>query len=114
MATRWPEVGLGGSPGRYSARSTQNSEKLARVAQHPQGSGVTPEYGKFFPGPNPAVVPKPTDEANRCNLGRVTPKTLQKALYVGFSQIDRPLQVVWRDMKLQCLLLKYGQFIIHK
>jgi hypothetical protein len=39
------------------------------------------------------------------------PKTLQKALYVGFSQIGRPLQVVWRDMKLQCLLLKYGQFI---
>ena len=52
-----------------------------------------PEYGRFFLGPNPAVVPeKPTDEANRC--GHVTPKTLQKALYVGFSQISRPLQVV--------------------
>jgi hypothetical protein len=24
---------------------------------------------------------------------------------VGFSQIGQPLQVVWRDMKLQCLLL---------
>jgi len=36
----------------------------------------------------------PTDEANRCNLRHVTPKTLQKALYVRFSQIGRPLQVV--------------------
>ena len=39
----------------------------------------------FFLGPNPAVVPKPTDEVNRCILRHVTPKTLQKALYVGFS-----------------------------
>src|ERR1035438_5434203 len=38
---------------------------------------------------------KPTDEANRCNLGHVTPKTLQKALYVEFSQIGQPPQVVW-------------------
>ena len=52
------------------------------------------EYGRFFLGPNPAVVPKPTGEANRCNLRHATPKTLQKALYVGFSQIGRPLQVV--------------------
>jgi hypothetical protein len=44
-----------------------------------------------FLGPNPAVVPKPTDEANCCNLRHVTPKTLQKALYVGFSQISQPL-----------------------
>jgi hypothetical protein len=42
-----------------------------------------PESGRFFLGPNRAVVPKPTDEANRCNPGHVTPKTLQKALYVG-------------------------------
>ena len=48
----------------------------------------------LFLGPNPAAVPKPTDEANRCNLRHVVPKTLQKALYVGFSQIDQPLQVV--------------------
>ena len=48
----------------------------------------------LFLGPNPAAVPKPTDEANRCNLRHVAPKTLQKALYVGFSQIGRPLQVV--------------------
>ena len=53
-----------------------------------------PEYDRFVLGPNPAVVPKPTDEPNRCNLRHVTPKTLQKALYVGFSQIGRPLQVV--------------------
>jgi hypothetical protein len=53
----------------------------------------------FF-NPNLAVVPEPTDEANRCNLRHVAPKTLQKALYVGL-----------RDMKLQCLPLKYGQFI---
>src|ERR1035437_26586 len=37
----------------------------------------------------------PFPEANRCNLRHVAPKTLQKALYVGFSQISRPLQVVW-------------------
>src|ERR1035441_538327 len=37
---------------------------------------------------------EPTDEANRCNLRHVTPKTLQKALYVGFSESSRPLQVV--------------------
>jgi hypothetical protein len=43
------------------------------------------EYGRFFLGPNPAVVPKPTNEANHCNLWHVAPKTLQKALYVGFS-----------------------------
>jgi len=52
------------------------------------------EFQVAFLGPNPAAVPKPTGEANRCNLGHVTPKTLQKALYVGFSQIGRPLQVV--------------------
>src|ERR1035438_708029 len=55
----------------------------------------TPANSTDFLGPNPAVVPKPTDVANRCNLRHVTPKTLQKALYVGFSQISRPLQVVW-------------------
>ena len=66
---------------------------------------LQPEYGRLFLGPDPAVVPKPIDEANRCNLGHVTPKPLQKALYVGFSQTGQPLQVVWCDMKLQCLLL---------
>ena len=54
------------------------------------------EYGRFFLGPNRAVVPKPTDEGNRCNLRHVAPKTLQKALYVGFFESGRPLQVVWR------------------
>jgi hypothetical protein len=37
----------------------------------------TPEHGRFLLGLNPAVVPKPTDTPNRCNLGHVTPKTLQ-------------------------------------
>ena len=92
MASGWPR----GSPGRYSARKQRRTES-----------------GRFFRDTNRAVLPlsEPTDEANRCNLRHVTPKTLQKALYVGFSEVDRPLQVVWRDMKLQCLLLKYGQFI---
>ena len=52
------------------------------------------ESGRFFPGANRAVLPEPTDEANRCNLGHVTPKTLQKALYVGFFGSGRLLQVV--------------------
>jgi hypothetical protein len=56
-----------------------------------------PEYGRFFQGPNPAVVPKPTDEANRCNLRHAAPKTPQKTLYVGFSQIGWPLRVVYFD-----------------
>src|ERR1035438_7050934 len=54
----------------------------------------TPVISTDFLGPNPAVVPKPTNEANRCNLRHVTPKTLQKALYMGFSQTRWPLQVV--------------------
>jgi hypothetical protein len=54
-----------------------------------------PEYGRFFLGPIRAVAPKPIGEANRYNLGHLTPKTLQKALYVGLSQIIKPLQVVY-------------------
>jgi hypothetical protein len=46
-------------------------------------------------GASRTVLPEPTDEANRCDLGHVTPKTLQKALYVGFFGGGRPLQVVW-------------------
>ena len=34
-------------------------------------------------------------QANRCNLRHVAPKPLQKALYLGFSQIGQLLQVVW-------------------
>ena len=48
----------------------------------------------LFLGPHRAVVPKPTDEANRCILGHLTPKALQKTLYVGYSQMGRPLPVV--------------------
>ena len=50
-------------------------------------SGVTPEYGRFYLGPNRTVGPKSTDEANRCILRHVTPKTLRNALYVGYSQV---------------------------
>ena len=66
---------------------------------------------QVLPGSQSRRCPEAHHEPNRCRLGHVTPKTLQKALYVGLSQTGRPLQVVWRDMKLQCLLLKYGQFI---
>ena len=55
------------------------------------------ESGRFFRCANRAVLPEPTDEANRCNLGHVTPKMLRKALYVGFFGSGRLLQVVWRD-----------------
>jgi hypothetical protein len=45
-------------------------------------------------GPNRAVVPKPINQANRCILRHVTPKTLQKALYVGYFETGKPLPVV--------------------
>jgi hypothetical protein len=41
---------------------------------------ASPECGRFFLGPNHAVVPKPSDEANRFILRHLTPKTLQKGL----------------------------------
>jgi hypothetical protein len=47
----------------------------------------------FF-NPNRAAVPKPTDGANRFDLSPLAPKTLKKALSVGFSQIAQPLQAV--------------------
>jgi hypothetical protein len=49
-----------------------------------------PEYGRFFLGPIRAIVPNPTDEANRYDLGHVTPKTLKNALYVVLSQSADP------------------------
>ena len=54
-----------------------------------------PSPRQVLPAPNRAVAPKATDEANCCNLRHVTPKTLQKALYVGFSESGRPPQVVY-------------------
>src|ERR1039458_3918391 len=54
----------------------------------------TSESGRFFRDANRAVLPEPIDEANRCDLRHVTPKTLQKALYVGLSESGRPLPVV--------------------
>jgi len=49
----------------------------------------------FF-NPNRGVVPKLTDEANGYDLRHVTPKTLQKALYVGFFGGG---QLSWCDQK---------------
>ena len=39
-----------------------------------------PESRRFFRVANRAVLPEPTDEANRCNLGHERPKTPRKAL----------------------------------
>ena len=55
---------------------------------------IWPMAFRFFLGPNRAVVPKSTDEANGCILRHVTPKTLQKALYVGSFESGQPQQVV--------------------
>ena len=44
--------------------------------------------------PIASLSPKTTDEANRCILGHLTPKTLQKALPVGYFKTGQPLQVV--------------------
>ena len=53
---------------------------------------VTRRARRFFLGPNRAVVPNPTDEANGCILGYLTPKPLQKALYVGVRDMADPYQ----------------------
>jgi hypothetical protein len=51
---------------------------------------------QVLPGsPNRAVVPEPTDEANRYNPRQLTAKTLHKALYVGYAESCKPLRVVW-------------------
>ena len=50
---------------------------------------VTRRARRFFLGANRAVVSNPTDEANRCILRHVRPKTLQKALYVGSFEIGQ-------------------------
>src|ERR1035437_8440106 len=47
---------------------------------------------RVLPGCQSRRPAEPTEAANRCNLRHITPKTLQEALYVGFSQIGRPLQ----------------------
>jgi hypothetical protein len=66
---------------------------LALPAPHPDfglwalGFGLSSRHSHARP-------PKPTAEANGCNLRHLTPKTLQKALYVGHSESVRPLQVV--------------------
>ena len=80
-----------------SARETLlATNQLPAISSQPS----TINHFRFFRVANRALGPKPTDEANRCNLGHLMPKTLWKALYVGS-----------RDMKLQCSPLKYGQFI---
>ncbi len=48
----------------------------------------------FLPGSQSPRCPQSTCEANCCILRHVTPITLQKALYVAFSQIAQPPQVV--------------------
>jgi hypothetical protein len=53
-------------------------------AEDTTGSVLTPESGRLFLGANRAILLEPTGEANGCDLGHVTPKTLQKALYVEF------------------------------
>jgi len=71
----------------------------------------TPESGRFFLGANRALRPEPREAANRCNLRHVTPKPLQKALYVGYAQIGRPLQVVclgWSQFPLPEARLAVG------
>jgi hypothetical protein len=69
-------------------------ERAGPMAQAGAAHGPGRRARRFFLGANRSVVPKPIDEANRCNLRHVAPRTLQKALYVGFSQIGRPLRVV--------------------
>jgi hypothetical protein len=73
----------------------------ARRALHGR-SGVTLSRSECYarirlvlPGSHMHCWPKPTHEANRYNLGHLKPRTLQKTLYVGSSQIGQPLQVVW-------------------
>ena len=68
-------------------RRVPNVETLGycRTSLPDNGSGVTPEYGRFYLGHNRTVGPKPTEEANRCILGHLAPKALQNALYVGYS-----------------------------
>jgi len=53
-----------------------------------------PESSQVLPGSQSRRRPKPSDEANRCILRHVAPKALQKALYVGYLESGKPLQVV--------------------
>jgi hypothetical protein len=39
----------------------------------------------LYLSPNRAVAPKSIDEANRCILRHLTPKTRKKALHLGYS-----------------------------
>ena len=66
------------------------------------------------PVPIASLSRNPTNVPNRCSLKPLTPETPEETLLLVLPQRRLTLQVVWRDMKLQCLLLKYGQFIIHK
>ena len=69
--------------------------EVLQEPQHPPGARVTPEYGRFFLGPNRTVGPNPSDEANRCILRHVTQKPVRKALYAGHFESGHPLQVVY-------------------
>jgi hypothetical protein len=65
----------------------------------------------FSSAPCASAGPKPTEEPNRCELKPGKPRASGKALFLVCPLARLPLYVVWCDMKLQCLLLKYGQFI---
>ena len=78
--------------------SAVNFIGLAYATGHPgarrNAAFVIAGHGPRASQANRAVVPKPTLEANRCNLRLLTPKTPQKALYLGFAKRRQPLQVV--------------------
>src|ERR1035437_8921751 len=78
----------------------------AHVSARPKTSA-----SDLFSAPFASPVPNPVREPNRCNLAPFKPETPRITPYLVLAQGRLTLQVVWRDMKLQCLLLKYGQFI---
>ena len=71
----------------------RRTESVTRAASSILAAGYA-GIRQILPGSQSRRCPKPIGEANGCDLGHLTPKTLQKALYVGLSQISQPLQVV--------------------
>ena len=57
-----------------------------RSSVTPLGSSYA-ESGRFFRGANRAVVPKPTDEANRCILGHLPQKRSRKHYIWGSETV---------------------------
>ena len=79
----------------HGATQVASSTDTEQMEQYGALAGVPDPQNPIQPAVIRIPVPKPAREPNRCNLRHVAPKTLQKALYVGFSQIGRPLQVVY-------------------